>query len=356
MTEVCAKDILSEKVITADAESRIRNEIDKIRKNNASHAVIYDKNTFSGVVPLTAAFVRNPQRIFADLLPREPLPEIPSCTTIQALGHLFAAMPIDAVSVIDEEGTFIGIVSEESLLRALLKETRKRMDELSGPAEANLKEKITGYIKEKEVLLKEIHHRVKNNMQVISSLLKLQLHTITDQHAKESMQACINRIRSMALVHENLYQTEFFSDIQFGDCIKTLVTNLLRAYDITDISALFEMENVRLCMDKAIPCCLIINELVTNCIVHAFPGTMKGEIRLKLSFDDNSGLCIVSVHDNGTGLPPDADYTTARSSGFTIIKLCASQLRGEVGIIKENGTKFILSFPIPRGPAHSTAI
>ncbi len=346
MKELSAVDILSDKTVSVDAESRIVNVIEKLRESHASHVVIYDGNEFYGVAPLKAALMKNPQRIFADLLPREPLPVIPSCTTIQALGHLFASMPIDAVSVVDEDGAFIGVVSEDSLLRSLLEETQNRLDEMSRLIKPNLEEKIKVYAREKRSLIKELHCRVKSNMQIISSLLSLQLDQINNHHATESVQACISRIKSMTLVHENLYQTGLFADIKFSDYIKTLVDHLIRTYGMTEISTLFDLETISLCMDKAIPCGLILNELVSNCLKHSFPDKRKGEIRLRLLFDTNSSVCSISVHDNGIGLPPDLDYKTAQSSGFLIINILAAQLHGEVDVIREYGTEFILRFPI----------
>ncbi len=205
--------------------------------------------------------------------------------------------------------------------------------------------KIKKSLEEKEVLLKEIHHRVKNNLQVISSLLYLQSNKATEQQTVELFNESQNRIRSMALIHEKLYQSENLININFTDYIKSLISYLSNSYqtELYKIKIDKKIENVLLSIDKAIPCGLIINELVSNSLKHAFPDSKKGKINIKMSLNKQKYVHLI-VEDNGIGLPEKLNPEKADSLGLQLINTLTKQLRGTIKHQNSNGTKFIITF------------
>ncbi|MBU7029835.1 MAG: PAS domain-containing protein [Theionarchaea archaeon] len=206
-------------------------------------------------------------------------------------------------------------------------------------------EKIKQSLHEKEVLLREIHHRVKNNLQVVSSLLNLQSEYVKDGQYKKMFGESQNRIQSMALIHEKLYQSENLAEIDFKEYIISLVNGLVRSYEVTadKVSLVIEVEDVSLGIDTAIPCGLIINELVSNSLKHAFPDRRKGEITIRLrSINDMIELVVC---DNGVGIPDDIDLKTTESLGLDLVTTLAEyQLDGEITLDRSNGTAFTVTF------------
>jgi ammonium transporter len=206
--------------------------------------------------------------------------------------------------------------------------------------------KTESSLQEKELLLREIHHRVKNNLQVISSLLSLQSRSSKDEHAIEMAKESQNRIKVMALIHEKLYRSKDFANVEFNDYIKNLVHDLFASYKVSTsrISLKMEIENISLGIDTAIPTGLIINELVTNCLKYAFAKDTDGEVRISLrSIDDGQNELIVS--DNGVGIPENLDIKKAESLGLRMItNLTERSLHGKVNINRDNGTKFQIIF------------
>lgn len=195
----------------------------------------------------------------------------------------------------------------------------------------------------KEVLLKEIHHRVKNNMQIISSLLNLQSRYVTDKKYEEMFKESQNRIKSMALIHEKLYKAEDSETINLREYITDLVYGLVRSYRGQDITVTVEVEDLSLSIDAAIPCGLIINELVTNALKYAFPGK-KGEVRVALCADNGSITLVVA--DNGIGISDSIDYRNTETLGLRLVTILAEhQLGGEILLIKKEGTEFCITFP-----------
>ena len=211
-----------------------------------------------------------------------------------------------------------------------------------------MERRIRASLKEKEVLLKEVHHRVKNNMQVIVSMLNLQSGYVDDEQAIEAFRKSQNRIRTMALVHEKLYQTKDLARIDFAEYIRDLTNYLLSAYGAGAgaITLKMDIEDISLSMDTALPCGMILNELITNSIKHAFPGGRGGDIFIELH-SDNDNL-ILTVGDNGTGIPEDLDVRNAESLGLQLIDSFVEQLEGSVELNRKDGTGFRITFPMSK--------
>ncbi len=205
-------------------------------------------------------------------------------------------------------------------------------------------EKIKASLREKDVLLREINHRVKNNMQVISSLLRLQSRSIRDPHLVEMFKESQNRIRSMALIHEKLYQTEDFAGINFAQYIRSLTVHLFHTYKVNPniIRMSTEVEEVFLDINRAIPCGLIINELVSNSLKHAFPDNKKGEVFIKLSSNAQKTKLVVS--DSGIGLPANLDMKEPETLGLQLVCDLVKQVEGTIRLDRTKGTAFHISF------------
>ncbi len=209
---------------------------------------------------------------------------------------------------------------------------------------AEIKER-TRAEKEKEVLLREIHHRVKNNMQVISSLLKLQSKTIEGKKSVEMLKESQDRIRAMALVHEKLYESKDLANIDFNEYIEYLVKMLFRSYAVNSekIRLKLNIEKVMLKIDKAIPCGLIVNELILNSLKHAFADGDSGEIEVSLLFINENEVELV-VRDNGIGVPEGIDYNNSGSLGLKLVNILTDQIDGKLYLDRSKGTKFQIRF------------
>jgi PAS domain S-box-containing protein len=201
-------------------------------------------------------------------------------------------------------------------------------------------------LREKELLLREIHHRVKNNMQIISSLLSLQSILVKDKKDVEMLKDSQNRIRSMSLIHEKLYKSKNLAHINMNDYIRDLTSQIIQFYRNVSakIALKLEAEDIWLGIDTAIPCGLIINEMVSNSLKHAFPENRKGEIRITFQKTDNDEI-IMRVKDNGVGLPGDLDFRNTRTLGLQLVStLAESQLQGKIELNRDEGTEFIIGF------------
>ncbi len=201
-------------------------------------------------------------------------------------------------------------------------------------------------LKEKEILLSEIYHRVKNNMQVIVSLLRLQSRYVKEEKYREMFKESQNRIVSMSLVHEKLYQSEDLTQIDFNEYIKDLVKGLIQSYGANrcNIALNIDVDTISLGIDLAIPCGLIINELVTNSLKHAFPEGRKGEIKIFLRSTEEYKIELV-VGDNGIGMSEDLDFRKTKTLGLHLITMLAeNQLHGDITLNRSEGTEFIIKF------------
>lgn len=209
-------------------------------------------------------------------------------------------------------------------------------------AESNLKKSLA----EKEVLLKEVHHRVKNNMQIISSILKMQERLIDDPRLKTVLGESQNRIRSMALIHENLYRNETLANINFGNYVKSLTSNLSRTYADHQGRIRFDFDmddHVFLPIDIGIPCGLIINELISNSFKHAFTGRDQGKIAISLKTENDSRY-VLNVADDGIGIKGPEVLESSGSLGMRIVSKLIQQIEGTMEYDFENGTKYTIRF------------
>ncbi|MGD2085884.1 MAG: histidine kinase dimerization/phosphoacceptor domain -containing protein [Candidatus Aminicenantes bacterium] len=202
-------------------------------------------------------------------------------------------------------------------------------------------------LREKEILLKEVHHRVKNNMAVISSLLNLQAEKFEDPAVLNAFRDSRHRIRSMALVHEKLYQAKDLSKIEFSQYIKELSQQVSRSNEFQGarIRVKVKADNIKLGIDTAIPCGLIINELLTNAFKYAFPKNRTGKIHIHMQMIESKYYKLM-VSDNGVGLPEHIDVQHPSTFGLNLVYLLTQQLEGKVEAQSEKGTRFMITFPI----------
>ena len=206
---------------------------------------------------------------------------------------------------------------------------------------------IKNSLKKKEILLKEVYHRVKNNMAVISSLLNLQAEKFAALPVLNAFRDSRHRIRSMALVHEKLYQAKDLSKIEFSQYIKELSQQVSRSNEFQGarISVKVKADNIKLGIDTAIPCGLIINELLTNAFKYAFPIDRTGKIHIQMKLVENKYYNLI-IGDNGVGLPGHIDVQKPSTFGLNLVYLLTQQLEGRVEAQREKGTRFIITFPI----------
>lgn len=201
-------------------------------------------------------------------------------------------------------------------------------------------------LQEKETLLQEVHHRVKNNLQIVSSLLKLQADSLSDKNAASLLRESQQRVLSMALIHERLYARKHMAAIEFDSYARTLVHELVYSYAgrAGNVTGRILPPQILLSIGQAIPCGLILNELVTNALKYAYPETGKGEVVVELH-ESPEGRIRLAVSDQGRGLPEAFDFRTAKSLGLRIVDVLAKQLGGTLTVERGPTTKFILDFP-----------
>ncbi len=210
-----------------------------------------------------------------------------------------------------------------------------------------VKLKLEKSLNEKETLFKEIHHRVKNNMTVISSLLKLQLSVVKDEKAKEALQDSQNRVQTMSMIHETLYRSDDLSFIDMQTYLSELGRTILQSYTVGDnVNLKVESENIMIGVKQASSLGLIVNELITNSLKYAFPDNKKGEIVLTLK-SIKEDMAELIVFDNGDGITEDFDLQNADSLGLKLVRtLVENQLDGSIDLNNANGTKFTIKFSI----------
>ncbi|HEY8240166.1 MAG TPA: histidine kinase dimerization/phosphoacceptor domain -containing protein [Kiritimatiellia bacterium] len=200
-------------------------------------------------------------------------------------------------------------------------------------------------LRRKELLLKEVHHRVKNNLQVISSLLKLESRKLSDAKVVGIFEDLQSRVRSMALIHEQLSRTDQLGRIDFARYVQDLAAHLMRsgAARPAAVKLVTDMEPLHFSIDVAVPCGLLLNELISNALKHAFPQGRKGEVRIALRSGEDGNVSLV-VGDNGVGVPPGIEIGSTQTIGLTLVKTLTEQLNGALDLKRNGGSTFTLTF------------
>jgi len=203
-------------------------------------------------------------------------------------------------------------------------------------------EELKASLNEKLVLLREIHHRVKNNLQIIASLINLQSTHGAGRPADELFRECNHRIQSMALIHETLYQSENLARIDLQEYVRRLVSHLFQSYGVSGIETQIDIQNVYLDIGRAVPCCLLLNELVSNSLKHAFPDGRPGKIEIVgRAANDRT---ILEVRDNGIGMGAGSAEKTGKTLGLKLVGMLAKQLAGTATNVGNGGCAFRIEF------------
>jgi two-component sensor histidine kinase len=207
---------------------------------------------------------------------------------------------------------------------------------------------LTGALREREVMLQEIHHRVKNNLQVISSLLNLQSRKLDAGENRDALEECRKRVQAIALIHEKLYQSADYAHVAFAEYVKSLTFSVFHAARETASNVQLELavDDIALAVDRAIPCGLVLNELISNALKHGFKDGRAGTIRIELAKTDDT-LVRLAVSNNGIALPDGFDWRDSPSLGLHLVAALASQLDGKLEVKRHGGTTFELTFPVP---------
>jgi PAS domain S-box-containing protein len=199
-------------------------------------------------------------------------------------------------------------------------------------------------LREKEVMLKEIHHRVKNNLQVVSSLLSMQANSMQDPQSRQALFDSRNRVRSMSLVHERLYRSQNLASIDFGVFLQDVTGELHRSYHVPHIRVRCDVDPIQMEVDTAIPCGLIVNELVSNALKHGFPDGREGTVSVALGRTDERHVSL-TVDDDGIGLPSGTELRTMQTMGMTLVQALVAQIDGKISLRPEPGAHFTITFP-----------
>ena len=212
-------------------------------------------------------------------------------------------------------------------------------------------EEAVRHSREKEVLLQEIHHRVKNNLQIITSLLRMQSRAVQDPAFSEALRECQNRVASMALIHDKLYRARDLARVSFGEYVRDLTNNILSSYALParSVRVSLDIDDLSLSLDYAVPCGLILNELMSNCLKHAFPVGHSGTVYIGFHAEGEEELCLV-VRDDGVGVPADVDLGRTSSLGWRLIRALVEQLGGVVQCQTAGGTSVEIRFARQNAP------
>jgi two-component sensor histidine kinase len=293
------------------------------------------------------------------------LPDENGLETVRRVRKLAPDVPLVVLTGRDDDATIAeamlegaqdylvkGQIENRALPRAL-KYAIERFRLLRRAGIANLE--LERRVQEKDLMLSEIHHRVKNSLQVVSSLLNLEAARVQDPTVSEMLMTTQNRVRSMALIHQTLYQSKDFAQVDFHEFLQSFVPTLVQSYSIhpEEISLEFHVCEVHLPIDEAISCGLIVNELISNALKHAFPGHRGG--RILVSFAQEAGQqAVLRVEDNGVGLPEGFKFDQSETLGVQLVSMLAGQLAGKVRVEREcggfgdgeGGTCFEVRFPL----------
>lgn len=277
----------------------------------------------------------------ANILPYSEIPKATALLARNILGHStgpdeFQLNKKDGSKVYVEIRTFPVKIKRKTVVLGIARDITKRKQN---------EEKIKASLKEKDVMLREIHHRVKNNMQIILSLLRVQSREIQDEKTQDIIKQCQNRIMAMSAVHESLYSNGDLAQIDFSLYLGKLTTHLLAMYKngTNGIHLEYKVKNVFLNINSAIPCGLIISELVSNSLKHAFPGKRKGGILVNMHMN-KKGIYTLTVEDNGVGFPRGVDLQNTETLGLQLINDLTKQLKGKIEFKTKEGAAIKVTF------------
>lgn len=326
------------------SEQRLRhitdNMLDLIAQTDAQGNFIYASPSFQMVLGYTPEELQG-HSIFENLHPDDLAP------ALQLSKEAFSsALPLSIeIRLRHADGHYVWL---ECVGKSILVEARPVGAILSGrdiTRRKRMEEKVNSSLKEKEVLLKEIHHRVKNNLQVISSLLNLQSQQIQDPAVLAAFRESQDRVRTMALIHEKLYQSDNLAEIEFSQYINNLSAYLIRSYRANSANVRLNIacDPIFLDIDTSMPCGLILNELISNALKYAFPENRPGEIWIEMHLAENHQINLV-VADNGIGFGPNFDPLNTSSLGLQLVTALVSQLGGELRFENSTGTRVEISF------------
>ena len=274
------------------------------------------------------------------------LPDSQGFRTFTQVHNQMPELPIIIITGLEDEDLGVSAVKEGAQDYLVKGQVDKKLlaRSLKFAIERKQTEKeLKSSIYERDVLLKETHHRVKNNMQVIHSLLNLQTHYTENIEAVNVLKESQNRVKSMGMIHEKLYNSTDRSKINFSDYVDSLTSDLLTSYKLSEkIVPVIEIGDLELNLESAILCGLIINELVSNSLKYAFSNTENGEVHVSLNLIDNRYELVIS--DNGIGFPVDLDFKNTESLGLQLVNNITDQLDGEIELDRSLGTKFTIKF------------
>jgi two-component system, sensor histidine kinase PdtaS len=246
----------------------------------------------------------------------------------------------------DADGAFAGYIGScvDVTEQRLAQDALRRLNE---ELEGRVRER-TALAEERQVLIREVHHRVKNDLQFISSMLNMQERRLGDGAATGALEDCRGRIQTIALIHESMYQSEDLVSLPLSKDIRSLAASVVRVSNKPPGDVALEIDTpdeITLDVDRAIPCGLILNELMTNALKHAFPGGRTGKLRVVLRRDGEAHVALI-VEDDGIGMPVDAEKPARDSMGFRLVHAFADQLGGEVRVKRSAGTSVGVYFPL----------
>lgn len=246
----------------------------------------------------------------------------------------------------DADGSFLGYIGScvDVTEQRLAQEALRRLNE---ELEARVRER-TALAEERQMLIREVHHRVKNDLQFISSMLNMQERRLGDAAAAGALEDCRGRIQTIALIHESMYQSHDLVSLPLSKDIRSLAASVVRVSSAPPGAVSLEIEtpdDITVDVDRAIPCGLILNELMTNALKHAFPGGRSGTLRVVLRREGEDRAALI-VEDDGVGMPPETDPPARDSMGFRLVRAFAEQLGGELRVKRAPGTSVGVYFPL----------
>jgi PAS domain S-box-containing protein len=271
----------------------------------------------------------------------EPVPNFFLTRVMHRNGHKIEIEANGSAIIWEGKKALLGIIRDVTERNRVEEELRKYSEKLEEMVSERT-EKLNKSLEEKEILLREVHHRVKNNLQIIISLLNLQSRYITDEKTLAAIRESQNRVKAMALVHEKLHQSTDISKINLDDYINFLANSLFRFYGMTGkgLKLTTDIQDIYLDINTTIPLGLITNELVSNSLKYAFPDGRKGGISIAIKRENH--VLTVVFKDNGVGMPPDLDWRNAKSLGLRLVISLVEQLQGTIELHRAAGTTFTM--------------